>query len=160
MRLLIARILLTVVFMTKADEPNLTAIDSYLTMWDRFAQGDNSLVPKLKESWPVARSELVKALEAKDRRAPSRVVFLVLVQIGGSIPVDSEIGRAWHSYAGEFPSQDLGKGSEYFAADFYGWWKRNQSPSNDLPLLVEWLSRDLARTKWIPMYERLSATKQ
>lgn len=136
---------------------DLSSIDAYLQTWDRFAQGDNSLAPKLKEIWPEARNALISALEAEDPRAPSRLVFLMLVQVGGSVPVSSETGRAWGEYVGkDFPVQKTDTGDAYFAPDFYSWWKAHQSSQYDLPLLREWLERDSAKKTVIPMYERLS----
>jgi hypothetical protein len=154
-RFLLACVLVVLTGVAKADALDLGPIDSHLAMWDRFAQGDRSLVPKMNETWPRARTALVEALKAKDPRAPSRLVFLMLVQVGGSVPVDSEMGQTWRNHVPDFPAHEVDSEKVYFAADFYAWWKRNESPQHDLPLLREWLSRDFARTHVIPMYERL-----
>ncbi len=86
------------------------------------------------------------------------MVFYMLVQVGGSTPVDSALGKAWADYAGPtFPVTDSGKGERvFFMADFHAWWKANRDPVNDLPLLHEWLGRDFARNMVVPMCERLA----
>lgn len=160
MRVFALPVVAMVVAMACASQSDLAPIDDYLDMWDRFAQGDNALVPSLKEAWPDAQACLVKALTAKDPRAPSRIVFLMMVQVGGAIPVDSRLGRAWSGYVRDFPVTKRESGDVYFAADFYSWWKGHQSNQFDIPLLREWLSRDFARTSVIPMYERLAPRTQ
>jgi hypothetical protein len=160
MKLVTLAIALLFLSVASAEEIDLTPLDAYLGIWDRFAQGDNLLVQQLNSTWPQARETLISALRAKDPRAPSRLVFLMLVQVGGSIPVDSETGRAWRDFVGEFSTVKGKDGKEvYFAADFYHWWTRHRSAQDDLPLLVAWLSRDFARNTVIPMYERMSKTK-
>lgn len=146
--------------MTNAAAADLTAVDRYLALWDAFAQGDKSLVPSIKEQWPAAEAALRSALLEKDPRAPSRVVFLTVVQVGGAIPVDSAMGRAWKAYAPEFPEADLKGQKQYFAGDFWAWWVAHKSEKHDLQLLQEWARRDFARTTVIPMYERLARSKR
>jgi hypothetical protein len=156
----IAAVMFGVVAMANAAPVDLAPVDKYLETWDRFARGDNTLVKRLDADWPKASAALVKALEAKDRRAPSRVAFLTFVQVMGFIPAESELGRAWRGYAGDkFPVSDLSGKKQYAAWDFYAWWKKNQSPSEDLPLLRQWMSREFARNVAIPQYERLLRTE-
>ena len=156
MRNLIIGILLGIATSATAAQVDLAPIDRYLETWDRFAQGDNALVDRLNNDWPKARAALVKALEAKDRRAPSRIVFLTLVEVAGTVPVNSELGRAWRGYVGEaFPISDHTGEKDYAAWDFYVWWTKNPAPHDDLPLLRQWLSREFARTTVIPMYEQV-----
>jgi hypothetical protein len=143
----------------RASEGNLSSVDSYLAMWDRFAQGENSFAREINDAWPAARESLIRGLNAKDPSFPSRVVFLMLVQVGGSMDVDSDLGRAWRNYVGDFPVTEDDSRKVYFAADFYSWWRRHQSTRNDLPLLREWLSRDFAMKTVIPMYEGFSKGK-
>jgi hypothetical protein len=145
--------------LARASDGNLSPVDSYLAMCDRFAQGENSLAPKINDAWPAARESLIEGLNAKDPRSPSRVVFLMLVQVGGSMDVDSDLGHAWRNYVGDFPVTEDGSRKVYFAADFYSWWRQHQSTRNDLPLLREWMSRDFAKITVIPMYEGLSKGK-
>src|SRR4030095_5769121 len=74
--------------------PDFSFIDAYLTTWDRFAQGANQLAPQIKRDTPRFQQELAVALRQGDRRAPSRLIFYAVVQVGGFIPHESELGRA------------------------------------------------------------------
>src|SRR4051812_41256488 len=64
-------------------------VDGYLAKWDSFAQGDNQLVPFLRDNKPTFEVALTQLLKSGDRGAPARVVFYSVVQVGGSIPVES-----------------------------------------------------------------------
>ncbi len=61
---------------------------TYLTAWDEFAQGNNSLAPVVKTDAQQFSAELTAALKKSDGRAPSRFVFYAVVQVGGFIPLD------------------------------------------------------------------------
>src|SRR5215813_11821219 len=78
----------------KSSSPDFNFIDNYLTTWDRFAQGNNDLLPQLKRDTPKFQRQLAEALKQGDKRAPSRLVFYAVVQVGGFIPCDSELGHA------------------------------------------------------------------
>src|SRR5262249_39487752 len=73
---------------------DLELVDQYLATWDRFARGANELVPFLKKNKGAFEAALVRLLNGKDRGAAGRLVFYPVVQVGGSIPVDSDLGRA------------------------------------------------------------------
>ena len=143
--------------MTSVAAPIANEIDAYLSAWDRFAQGDNSLRPTIREGKERFEASLADALNRRDPAAPSRVVFYSLVQVGGAISVESQLGRAWKAFAGpSFPVARGKEGSTYFAADLYVWWKTHPSPDNELPLLSEWATRDWPKKSLIPMYERIA----
>ena len=59
-------------------------VDGYLEKWDRFAQGENQLVPDLRENKVTFEAALAWLLRAGDKRAPARMVFYSVVQVGGS----------------------------------------------------------------------------
>src|SRR5215204_5287174 len=75
-------------------------IDNHLVAWDRFAQGANELAPQLKANRERFEKQLAAALEAADRRAPSRLVFYAVVQVAGFIRYDSDLGRACEKVVG------------------------------------------------------------
>ena len=157
MRHLVVGLLLAVFSMANAATPWNPSVDDYLVKWDRFAQGDNSLAPALREGKAAFESHLTDALVKKNPEAPSRLVFYGLVQVGGSIPVDTPLGRAWAGIAGtNFPVSDDKGHRVYFAADFYAWWKAHGDLKHEMPLLREWAGRDWPRSTLIPMYERLA----
>jgi hypothetical protein len=140
---------------SRAEAPDLQLVDQYLQTFDRFAEGDESLVPQMKAAWPGAQAQLVGALRARDPRAPSRLVLLMLLQIGGSVPIESDIGRAWREYVGiDFPVHDTKSAPVYFVSDFYFWWTENRSEKHDIPLLAQWVERDFAKESVLPMYRR------
>lgn len=135
--------------------PDFKFIDGYLTTWDRFAQGAADLVPQLNRDAPRFQRQLAEALKQGDRRAPSRLVFYTVVQVGGSIPYDSELGRACERLVGsEVPvfTPDKG-GPSYFAGDLYFWWQRHRAEFESFPLFDEWSEREFAKKTVIPMYE-------
>src|SRR5262245_45341870 len=73
---------------------DLQLVDSYLEKWDRFAQGENRLVPELRDSKADFEAALTRLLAAGDKRAPARMIFYPVVEVGGAIPADSELGKA------------------------------------------------------------------
>jgi|SRR5688572_6474849 len=136
-------------------------VDDYLRAWDQFAQGDNSLVPRLKADRSNFESQLAQAVESGDKSAPGRVVFYAVVQVGGFIPADSPIGLAFRKRFGSAVPlyNDEKSGSEsYIAGDLYFWWESHKSEYVSYPLYEEWRSREFAQTVAIPMYE--GAAKQ
>ena len=143
--------------------PDFAFIDRYLSTWDKFAQGANDLLPALKADAPEFRSQLAAALRQGDRRAASRFVFYAVVQVGGFIPADSELGQAFHGSVGEsvpiFVSEKDGSRS-YFAGDLYFWWEAHKTEYPSLPLYDEWRQRDFARNVAIKMYESAAKNSQ
>jgi hypothetical protein len=144
----------------KNSSPDFKFIDGYLTTWDRFALGNNELLPQLKRDTPKFQRQLAEALQLGDKRAPSRLVFYAVVQVGGFITYDSDLGRASERLLGKdvpiFTSRD-GK-RYYFAGDLYVGWERNRGRFDTFRLFDEWQRSDFATRTVIPMYE--SATKK
>jgi hypothetical protein len=135
---------------------DIELIDDYLATWDRFALGENSLVPDLNREAPAFKAALGRALRAQDKRAPARLVFFAVVQVGGAIPVESELGKDAAKLLGpNFPTVNAKVGSAYFASDLYFWWLEHQTQYEAFPLLDEWARRDFATKKVIPKYQRL-----
>lgn len=134
---------------------DIDAIDTYLAKWDRFARGEKSLAPELKREGPEFAAALERALKAKDKRAPARMVFSVVVQVGGGIPVDSELGRDAAALLGpEFPVVNTKNSRMYFAGDLYFWWLEHQKDYEPYPLFDEWAKREFAQKTVVPMYKR------
>ncbi len=78
-------------------DDDIKRIDAYLAKWDRFARGENSLKPELNRDAAGFGAALGRALNAKDRRAPSRLVFWGVVQVAGCF-ISPRFGpRADHS---------------------------------------------------------------
>src|SRR5215469_16688341 len=104
---------------SRGSSPDFGFIDAFLATWDRFAQGANELVPQIKSDTPKFQHELAEALAQDDKRAPSRLVFYAVVQVGTFIPQDSELGRAceqlFHGDVSNFTSKEGERG--YFAGD-------------------------------------------
>ena len=142
-----------------SESPDFTFIDAYLTTWDRFARGANELQPQLKLETPRFQEQLAKALVQGDRRAPSRVVFYAVVQVGGFIAYNSELGQACEQLVGrELSTSTSPQGARsYFAGDLYFWWEKHATEFDSFPLYEEWRQRDFAKQTVIPMY--LSASK-
>jgi hypothetical protein len=162
-RLTIALIVFCVCFAGcggKSSSPDFKFIDGYLTTWDRFAQGDSDLAPHLKRDTLQFQKELAKALNQDDKRAPSRLVFYAVVQVGGFIDYDSELGRACQRLVGsKVPIFTSERGERsYFAGDLYFWWQRHRAEFESFPLYEEWSKREFTRKTVIPMYE--SAAKK
>lgn len=136
--------------------PDFAFIDGYLSNWDKFAQGANELLPALKGDAPEFRKQLATALRQGDRRALSRFVFYAVVQVGGFIPAESELGQAFRERVGEevpiFVSEKDGSHS-YFAGDLYFWWEAHKAEYAALPLYDEWRQRDFTRNVAIRVYE-------
>jgi hypothetical protein len=134
---------------------DLRIVDNYLARWDRFAQGDNELVPHLRDNKEAFEAALTRLLEADDERAPARMVFYAVVQVGGFIPLGSDLGRAARKLLGpKFPVFKSEDGTRaLFAGDLYFWWGKISSEYKPYSLLDEWSQRDFAETVVIPMYE-------
>ena len=102
----------------------LQLVDNYLSKWDRFAQGENELIPFLRDNKVLFEAALARLLNLKDKHAPSRMVFYAVVQVGGGIAADSELGKAAASILGEeFPVTTTDKRERlYFCGDLFFWW--------------------------------------
>ena len=138
---------------------DFTFIDGYLKTWDRFAQGANELAPQLDRDASQFQKELAEALKRGDKRAPSRLVFYAVVQVGGFIPYDSGLGRACERLVGsEVPIFSETGERSYFAGDLYFWWQRHRAEFESFPLFDEWSEREFTKKTVIPMYK--SATKK
>ena len=144
----------TTVTDVSAEEYNFEFIDEYLTMWDRFANGENDLVPYLKENNKKFEAQLAAAISANDNKAPARMVFYPVVQVGGFIPKDTHFGKAVSRVVGEdFPSNKNKEGLEvYFAGNLYFWWQENKSKYESYSLFDDWMNREFAKQTVIPMY--------
>lgn len=83
---------------------DLELVEDYVANWDRFARGENDLIPSIRDNKDRFEAALSRLLNRRDKRAPSRLVFYAVVQVGGFIPLDSELGRASEAFLGrDFP---------------------------------------------------------
>jgi len=82
------------------------------------------------------------------------LVFYTVVQVGGSIRIDTELGKAALAFVGEnFPiTRTKDDGDVLFAADLYFWWEENRAQYEPFPLFDEWRKRDFAQKIVLPMY--------
>jgi hypothetical protein len=135
---------------------DLRLVDDYLSKWDQFAQGTNQLAPFLRDNKAAFEAALTRLLEIGDKRAPARMVFYPVVQVGGFIAADSKLGKACAMVLGpEFPVTTTKDGERvYFCGDLYFWWQDNHAKLDPFPLFEEWSKREFARTVVIPMYAR------
>ncbi len=136
--------------------PDFAFIDGYLGTWDEFAQGNNELIPRIREDTATFERYLAYALRKRDPRAPSRLVFYAIVQVGGFIPLESPLGQAFQQSAGDnVPVSTSGKDGKhrYFAGDLYFWWEAHKFEYPPYPLYDEWRQRKFARNGAIPMYK-------
>ena len=140
---------------------DLQLVDRYLEKWDRFAQGENQLVPELRDSKAGFEAALTRLLAAGDKRAPARMVFYPVVEVGGAIPADSELGKASAAVLGpNFPVTTTKEERRvYFCGDLYLWWEANRAKYEAFPLFDEWSKRDFAQAVVIPMYRRMAEGK-
>ena len=136
-------------------------VDGYLEKWDRFAQGENQLVPELRDDRAAFEVALGRLLLAGDKRAPARMVFYAVVQVGGSIPAGSDLGKASAAVLGPgFPVATTNDGEHvYFGGDLYLWWEANRSKYDAFALFDEWCKRDFAQTVVIPMFRSTAKGK-
>jgi hypothetical protein len=146
---------------SKGSSPDFVFIDRYLATWDRFAQGANELAPQIKRDTPRFQQQLTEALKQRDNRAPSRLVFYAVVQVGGFIAYDSELGRACEQLVGSEVSIFTSKTGErsYFAGDLYFWWERYRGEYETFSLYDEWRQREFAKKTVIPIYESVAKNK-
>jgi hypothetical protein len=131
-------------------------VDDFLAKWDQFAQGANELIPFINQNVQPFEAALTRMLDAGDRRAPGRLVFYAVVQVGGFIPLDSELGNASARWLGDdFPVFTSKNGTRaYFAGELYFWWQANREKYEPFPLFDEWSKREFARTVVVPMYTK------
>jgi hypothetical protein len=135
---------------------DLKVVDDYLSKWDRFAQRENELIPHIRDNKDLFEAALSRMLNAKDKRAPSRLVFYAVVQVGGFIALDSDLGKASAALLGpDFPIFTSKEGTRaYFAGELYSWWQDNRNKYDAYPLFEEWSQRDFAKSVVVPMYGR------
>lgn len=129
-------------------------IDRFLENWDRFAQGENDLAPFIKENKDLFEEELANAFTEGDLRTASRLVFYMVVQVGGFIRCDSMLGWACASLVGSRDTTTNVEGVlSYFAGTVYLWWRDHRQDYAAYPLLDEWEQREFSKSLVIPMYE-------
>jgi hypothetical protein len=89
------------------------------------------------------------------------MVFYTVVQVGGSIPVGSELGKACASILGpDFPVTTTKEGERtYFSGDLYLWWEANRGKFEAYLLFDNWIKRDFAQTVIIPMFRSAAKSK-
>ena len=140
---------------TMPTSTDFTQLDAYLSTWDQFAQGSNDLAAELSSRAPGFQGELAAALTAQDPRAPSRLVFYLVVQVGGFLSVDTPLGLAVGKLLGPaFPVvKHAGEPDRYFAGDIWFWWLDHRSHYANYALLDDWANREFARTVVLPMYQ-------
>jgi len=134
---------------------DISFLDEYLVAWDRFAQGDSSLVEFLREKRERFEQELAELIWSGDKRAAGRLVFYTVVQVGGGIPCDSDLGKACEELLGaDFPRLSPEKGGKvYFAGDLFFWWEANKQSYGPFELFDDWCRREFANETVIPMYK-------
>jgi hypothetical protein len=130
-------------------------IDTYLAGWVLFAQGKNNWIPVIRDNKEIFESTLSRLLDAGDKRAPSRIVFYTVVQVGGFIPIATQLGQAAAGLLGaSCPVHTDDKTGErsYFAGDLYFWWQAHSQHYEPFVLFEDWMTQDFARNVAIPMY--------
>lgn len=140
---------------------DLPLVDSYLEKWDRFAQGENQLAVAINNDRLSFEAALARLLRAGDSRAVARMVFYPVVQVGGSIAVNTELGKASSAILGaDFPVATMQDGrATYFGGDLYLWWEAKRSKFASYPLFDEWIKREFAQTVVIPMFRSTAKIK-
>ncbi len=148
---------------SKKPTSDFAFIDQYLAAWDTFAQGNNNLAPAIKKDVQRFSTELTAVLEKGDSRAPGRFVFYAVVQVGGFIPLESELGQAFHRRFGSavpiFTSDKDGK-QRYFAGDLYFWWEAHKSEYASFPLYDDWSRREFTKNVILKMYKSASKSQK
>jgi hypothetical protein len=85
-----------------------------------------------------------------------RAAFYTIVQVGGFIELESELGEALSQVLGDrVRSRDRKEtGTKvFFAGDLYEWLVAERSNLPTYPLFEDWHSREYARTVVIPLYK-------
>lgn len=138
-----------------AADTELMRVDDYLRMWDRFAEGHNELFPALMTGQQKFESRLALLLGSGDRRAIGRLVFYAVVQVGGSIRFETDLGRAAVQILGSECRVSTGEDGarSYFAGSLFFWWEAHGRRRFEIfRVFDEWMHRDFAREVVIPMY--------
>jgi hypothetical protein len=133
-------------------------VDAYLVRWDRFAQGDNRLVPYIREYRAAFEKALSDLIREKPMDGAIRAGFYAIVQVGGFIEIDSDLGQALSGALGDrVRSRERKKTGTrvLFAGDLYKWLIAERASLPPFPLFDEWRSREFAKMVAIPMYERV-----
>ena len=136
---------------------DLRHADDYLEKWDRFARGESELAPYLRANKAGFEAALTHLLRSGNVAAPARMVFYPIVQVGGSIPLDSELGTAAAGILGPGFPFTTGKDGQraYFGGELYFWWEQNQKRFASFPLFDEWKKREFAQSTVIPFYRKI-----
>lgn len=79
-------------------------VDAYLIRWDRFAQGDNRLVPYIRRNKAAFEEALSLLVREKPAEGAVRAAFYTLVQVGGYI---ERASRPTFSLLEEWLSRDF-----------------------------------------------------
>jgi len=140
--------------------PSFRFIDGYLANMDRFVQGGGSM-SRLNDDAEKFHAQLALALTQKDKRAPGRMVFYVVIHGQGFIPYETDLGRACEGlFAGEVPLTPAQQGMHiYSAPDVYRWWERHKTQYEGFAPYDAWRQRDHVKKMVIPMYESARTNK-
>jgi hypothetical protein len=153
MKLLAAFFLLGIFSCVFGANESLAFVDKYLARWDEFAQGNNELAPYLRDNKAKFEEELSALLRSDRKNAVSRLVFYAVVQVGGFIDVDSELGREATKVFGKLPLTEGTKGEKLvFAGDIYYWWEERKKEFPELPLYSEWAKRDFTQNVTVRLF--------
>jgi hypothetical protein len=84
-------------------------------------------------------------------------VLYAVVQVGGAIPVNSDLGKvALETLGTDLPVMTTKKAQRVlFSADLYAWWQTHQGEYDHFQTFDDWLQTDFAKDSVLPMYERL-----
>jgi hypothetical protein len=136
-------------------------LDTFLSTWDRFAQGENELIKSLNKDIRRFNAELARALYRDPAQSMGRAIMYPLFQVGGFVPLDSAVGKELSKIFGQKAPQitDLKCKQYYFAGDLYFWWEEHKKEFNAYQLYEAWRDRPFAKTTAIPMYQQMQAAR-
>ncbi|HSI73666.1 MAG TPA: hypothetical protein VK934_10870 [Fimbriimonas sp.] len=119
------------------------------------AEDVKKAAPEVERQRPTFEAAMVTLLNAKDPRAPGRLVFSQVVQISAFIEADSLLGRATGKFFGtDVQPTNIGGQLLYAPNDLYFWWTKTGSAA-EYSLLKDWEASEIAQKTVIPMYRRL-----
>ncbi len=142
--------------------PDYAFLDDYLARWDRFARGENDLMPELQAEVRRFNGELASAVRSDPQRAVGRAILYPLLQVGGFVPLESALGQALAEALGAAApaTTTLGGRAYYFAGDLYFWWEDHRSRFAPFAPYEVWRERPFARETAIPMYEGVRSRRR
>jgi hypothetical protein len=145
-----------------SDQRTLLFIDEHLARWDRFARGENELVPTIRKDRDEFEKRLLAVMRIDQKQGFPRLVYYLVLQVGAFVPIESEIGKEVLKITESLPqfTDEKKQGAKSIMGGYvYLWWRDRKADFAPYAPLEAWGKREMSGN-FIKMYESMLAKAQ